>query len=432
MTSLADNMLMIRGIDVGIDSHSIGYKTHIVPVPGHSLIGCVGDKAKSPIPVAGRYGGGDMYTSKKGISYIEMRDEDPFSTALNPFLGGSSLSYLNNSTLEAAMDASLSLMSIQSGIRHKYLPSTFQDRLNAKRLMKRNLSNLSGAYTALKTKYDGLVARAFGDSSLRVNEIDNYLLSGDGSSYLFQTQAPVTGSFAGSDIRTLTNSSTYVPHMTESFAIAEYMITQGYSSAMNFTFCDFEKLFFQKMVYLPALNRAPGVDVTGRYAFDEHQGGGGAYLSLVIYARFYRAFSACLYELVSRLKSVPVANGLTLFDKTAITVTGDFGRAPSYEGNGSEHGPDGSNYSIISGMVPNLTIVGNIKTNGSLILGNCGTWGKAGAMVELGGRVAQMGNVSSTLSTMLEFDNPTPNDISLVYKSNGKVLPAVGRPKNVT
>ena len=420
MTTLADNMIMIRGINIGLDSHDLSAKLHVYPVPGSSLLGLVAENAKTPLPAIGS-GGGAFFGSKKGITYNELAGSNPFGDALNPFLSeGINIRSISSATIEAEIDKAIAAMGADRSLIHPSPLSTTQDRLNAKKLLKSQFTGLQAAFSSLLQKYEGLISRAFSDEfkELGIDTFD-FVIPGDaGSKFMSLT---IGDQYTGPDIKTITDSQTSISNLANGMAIAEYMITKGFSSTVSVSTGGWSNCL---------MNGGRGPESS-----DPHET--GSWVSLVLNAGFYRAYSACLLELIRQLKSVYVGPGISMFDRTAITLTGDFNRSARYDGSGSDHGWDGTNYTIISGMVPRLTVFGNVtsyKAEPTWTPRSYGTWGLGAPVAGLGGKIATIGNAASTLATVLNFESPTPNDKSLVYKnSEGKVVPVpgMGRPQNI-
>ena len=430
MKELAQNMLMIRGIDQQIDSHEIGRIKQIVPVPGGSLMGFIADKARTSLPAIDCTGGGQKYyNSKKGIPNIARGGTNPFTTALRPFMtNGQSIVSNSGGDIEKAIDETLRVLSNHSSAKHSGIPMTYENRLNAKKLMKKNFGDLQQAYKDLLNKYSSLISRSFGDESLHLADVDDLQIPGDGKMkfFNFYAEGNIPMRFTGTDIRTLTNSNTTIGNLASSMAIAEFMITQGHSSALNLASSSLANLSVSRAKVISddsVFSKVSTVATT-----DMHEV--GAYTGLLLNTRFYRAQSACLNEFINQLKNTSIGQGQTLFDRCAVTVTSDFNRSARMDGSGSDHGWQGSSYTILSGMIPTTTVVGNI-TQFSPGTKYSGMWGLSGSMAEFNNRPGNIGNVASTLATILEFKSPTPNDQPYVYKKDGKIYPAVGKPKNI-
>lgn len=422
MKNLAQNMLIMRGIDLQIDSHEIDRDRQVAPVPGGiSLTGLVADQASSPIPAVGRNGGGNYYKGEKGIAYVNLAGGNPFSVALNPFTPLDSMASINNGQVERAIDNALKSMSQASADKGKYLPSTFATRFNAKKMMMKKFGSLQDSYTILRKKYLDLISRAFAaEGNLGLVGVDDHAIAADGTPS-FRVQE--NEFFTGSDIRTFTDEKTGISELAESMAIAEFMAMEGLSSSINVVSGNFLQTLYQQS-YNPT-TKAIRTNARVNHTMDVHFT--GAHLATILFSRYYRAVSACLYELILQLNSKGIGGGRTLFDKTVIAVNSEFNRLPRMDASGADHGWRGSNYTLFSGMVPGLTIAGNVHTNGD----SRGTWGHGAPLTELGGREAIIGNAASTVASLLEIKTPTPNDQSFVYKENGKAKLSIKSLKNV-
>lgn len=426
MSQLAENMLILRGINLQIDSHDLDRTKQMVPVAGTSMLGMVADEAKTPIPAASYNAGNGYYFSKKGIGNVNTYtgNANPIKTALDPFIISGTIKSVNDSSMESAIDKALLSLSQRSGGKNKFLPTTYEQRLNAKKMMQKGFTNLDGEFTSLRNKYATLIGRSFGDPTVFLSGVDDSGLASDTNSRLFNISINGDIRYTGSDIRSLTDTSTTIYALASGMAVAEYMITNGLSSSVNVVTSDYQNVKIDSGFQINDTSSIITNRVFGA-TLDTHET--GAYTALIMQSRYSRAYSACLYELISQLKNVRVGSG-SLFDKTAIAVTSEFNRRARTDGSGADHGWDGSNFTIYSGQVPSLTVLGNIeniKTGG-----HTGMWGRASGVDEIGGREALIGNVSSTLSTILDLKSPTPNDMSFVYRSGNKILPFFKRPKN--
>jgi hypothetical protein len=329
---------------------------------------------------------------------------------------------INNGNVEAAIDQALQRMSASAADKNKFLPSTFATRFNAKKMMMKQFGNLQASYNTLVAKYRNLINRSFAaEGNLSLVGVDDRAIPGLGTGpYRVLENEFLTGS----DIRTITNSGTGIDQLAEGMAVAEFMLIQGLSSSVNIQSGQFLKAHYQSTIN--PTNNAVRTNVSPNHTMDVHFT--GSHVGTILFSRYYRAVSACLFELIGNLKSAPAGNGRSIFDQTVMTVTSEFNRLPRTDASGADHGWQGSNFTIFSGMVDKLTVVGNVKTtDGS----KRGTWGLAAPLDELNGREAIIGNAASTVAAMTEVKSPTPNDQSFVYKEKGKVRLAVKSVKNV-
>ena len=409
MKSIASNMLTMRGVDMQIDDHFLDRYRQMTPVDGGlSLSGMVADAASTPMPAVGINGGNKYYNSAKGISYLNLNGNDPLKKAMTPFAPIPNMLSHDNGSIEAAIDQAMLKLAASAQNKGKYIPTTFASRFNARKMMVKQFGDLSAQYKTLVSKYRGLISRSFAPSAdLKLAGVDDMNISGNSGI----KQGIHVGFFSGNDLLSLTNSNTGIEQLAEGMAIAEFMIINGLSSSVNIETANITNVYIQQL-------SDNGQVVSGNYSMtvdaDVHDIGGD--IDLVIFTGYYRALSACINELIKKLKEKKLGAG-NLFDKTVIAITSEFNRNPRMDGSGCDHGFEGSNYTVFSGMVEELSVAGNIKVNDGNRLG---TWGVAAGMPELGGRVAIIGNAASTVANMLELKSPTPNDASYTFKENGK------------
>src|SRR5690606_26764480 len=111
--------------------------------------------------------------------------------------------------------------------------------------------------------------------------------------------------------------------------------------------------------------------------------------------KYFRAVASCLYELITALKNKQIPGGGNLFNKVILTISSDFNRSARSNGSGSDHGWEGSSYTLFSGRIPGFEVIGNVTSENSS--GYSGTWGKAGLVAELMNKRMVIGNVASTV-----------------------------------
>jgi len=137
-----------------------------------------------------------------------------------------------------------------------------------------------------------------------------------------------------------------------------------------------------------------------------------------------RGLIAGLLELISVLKATE-RNGKNLFDQTIIHMTGDFTRDPKNNGASLDHGYMAQVSSIISGVVKQPTIVGNISKYGSYY--STGTWGHS-AVVDFNGSKETLSprHVAAAIINAMGLPNPW-SFTHLVWKlENGVIVPKIG------
>lgn len=429
MKNLSPNMFGIRGLWLPQSGHSFCRKTMMIPTPGVSLLGIVADDSKLPIPCVGTGSDSSLFESSKGYGMTMANGNNALANALRPFSDGSSNWSVSKIDIENGIDAALNIMSQQSENKHKFLPSTYKTRLNAKKLMKKEFGNLSDAFKDLNSKYQSLITRSMHGGDFRVSGVEDRAIVGDGS-ISFNVGQPSGASskirYNGSDLREIFTEESNVRDLSQRFAVAEFMLTEGYTSSFSSSVGRVDKVQFNNFVDEDGKGHS---NFLGSLGFDNHEM--GSHVSLLNYTKVFKAFSSCMYEFIEKLKNK--GNGtVSIFDRSVISVTGDFNRSARFDGSGSDHGGDGVQYTIFSGMIPKLTVIGNTTQYDSETNKWRGSWGVAAPLGELSGRKINIGNVASSICTMLDKDSPTPNDASLVKKENGKIYPLVDRPKNIS
>ncbi len=431
MSTLAPNMLIAMGIDQKIDSHTIGPQMQVLPVSGKpSLTGLVADAALTPIPsvsYSGNFGTGPVpFVSAKGLTNMHLGRDNPLTDALNPFNNASGLKEISNASVRTAINNVMSAMQTNAAAKHEYLPNSYTQRQNAQSLMMTAFGNLQTAFTTLKAKYQTLIFRSFTESAFFLPNVETVTLPGINNN--LKSGVGDSQYYTGSNFNAIFTSS-YIPNVTISnlaggMAVAEFMLTSGYSSTLNIAIGGVEN------VKLQSYTDSSGTTADKSWGFGLDMHSTGSDLQLVVMAKYTRAYMACMNELITRLKATAVPGGGNLFDKTMIQTSGDFNRTARADRKGSDHGYESSVVSWFSGMVQNLTLAGNIKSETNS--GYLGCFGKGASIVENSNQELRIGNVASTVSTALGIPSPTPNDISVVSKNSaGKLVATLPMGKSV-
>ncbi len=440
MSKLAANMLAMRGIKLQFDDHEGNRYRNVRPEKGLSIGGLVADRATTPMPAIAFDAGVNYFKSAKGISQLELTKDQTFASAFSSFQGaGERIS--GNATLQSKLDGVLDLMKANSALKNSSLPTTYSDRVAARKLMTKDLVALEAQFNTMKSKYLDLITRAISDPLLRLEGLDNVAMPGQVSKH-FRLSTTSDGSkqgiyYGGDDIRNLAANAS-IPWLAEQFAISELMLTGGsigsaFSSSINIVafggfFAKADKVYVGESSTAPVLNRQYYFPVDSHYV--------GSHAHLILHSKYARALSSCLYELITRLKGVSLVNG-SLFDSTLIAVTTEFNRTNDQLQVGTGHGYTGSGYTLFSGSIPKTTVVGNIKADAA-VENFGGTWGEGAPMggTVSNGNVLSIGNAVSTACQILGVPSPTPLYPSLATRNpvTGKVsVPEVwARPENIS
>ncbi|MBC7458478.1 MAG: DUF1501 domain-containing protein [Bdellovibrionaceae bacterium] len=287
--------------------------------------------------------------------------------------------------------------------------------------MKKQFLNLQTSFDTLRDKYANLMRRSCStESALILSGVDDVNVPGRS---IKGYDVDDSDFFSGSNLNDIVTANSKIDGLAESLAIAEFMLKENLSSAFSFKVGGLSDTRVTQTA-----NKSSG-SLSGEhridFGLDSHFL--GSHPALVVHSRYYRALSAGLFEFIQQLKSVPTSKG-NLFNQTAIVVNSEFGRQPRLSAVGADHGPGSASYTIFSGMVKDLTVLGNIKSTDSDAYG--GTSGQAAGLKELGGRTAILGNCLSTVSAMVEVKTPMPNDQSFVAKKNDQIVPLITSCKN--
>lgn len=434
MANLLQNMLMIRGVSMGSDGHSNNQLKQTRPVPDSpSLDGAVADISNKQIPAVGLSGGTiGAYLSAKGIGIASSGglSATQLNRILSPFdqsADGISQGFLNNeTTLQATVNAALDKIALYAKSSAPGAENLFAVRSKSEELLKKGVSNLGTSYQSLVDKYTTLLNAVIASPVSGVHDVrlDIDSLSRKTNGTVAYTSITANSSLGpGADSRKIINSSTTLIGIAQNFAVTEYLITNGYSSSVNFGFTSPQNLNFDNVL---GLNNQISATTNGIFGFDEHFG--GAFTSLIINSFTYRALAACLNELVNQLKSKG------LFDETVIQLGSEFSRCPGKDGSGSEHGWVAGCTSLYSGAIKAPMVLGNVLLDGgSSAVGTQfpGTWG-AGANINVDGanQYLSIGHMTSTVAELLRVSPPMKNSGSLIKEVGSSIVPLVEYARN--
>ncbi len=429
MTELLRHMIMFRGLNLGADGHGMNRVKHVSPTPsGISLNGLAADEVGTPIPSI--YMNSSLgYKSRSGVSAANVSSSNPLSTMLSPFKLDSGQSF-NNEQIEGFVDRALNLLQRRAAQVDAKNKNMFNDRYSAKRLFKKEFGNLNETFSSLRAKYENLIKRSMSEHNLV--GVDMQPLISDGS-FKFRVQSNLDNGQImiqeGVDIRDhividgrtrgmlnaeSSQGNTTIGNLASSLALAEFSILNNISNSVTLG-------SIGHLSNLQLATRDFGLR-TGRISNNDAHASG--YISTMFYfSKYYKALSACLLEFTDVLKNNTIGNK-SYFEKSVIHIGGEFNRIARANGSGADHGWQGSNTSVITGMADRPHIIGNIKKSH----GSRGGWGLAGEMND--GRDLIIGNVASSISVLLDKESPTPNDKSYLGLQNGKVQ-SYEKPKNV-
>jgi hypothetical protein len=414
-TSILPNTVFVRGVDMEINSHALSNSRQTAPIIGGlSLNGVVADGAARPMPCIVDSGSNSAvgFRSQKGltassISYAENANVNPASSLLAPFknyMTGRSVHSAGANRLEEQAFREFEKYAEDRGIAASSIGAAYD---NAITLMENDIYKLQEQWTATVAKYRAIIAEAlFPKKGDLPGIFDKAVPSKTNGLFTFERG---TGDYVTlSDIRDMLAATTKAPQMAENFAVAEILLDKA-TATMN-------------LAMRPLTGLASG---HGNFNSTHDQHFVGAAVSTIITTLFYRAFLGCLTEYVAALKS------RGLFDRTVLHVSAEFNRTPKSDGSGADHGYMAGNTTLISGMIKENGVVGNI-TKASLSDTYKGTFGVAAPYVLDGfNRPIQVNDVARTITSMLGVKDIVTNGRALLAPKDGKWILRKAEAKNV-
>ena len=441
---LAKKMFMIRGIEHPTDGHALNQGKLLAPIKGVDVPGRLADKSNRPIPSIGLGQTANFFNSEKGLSHVLTNSgRKILSSALAPFLQAEPGMLLfdrslgrpigGNDVYDQVFENFFNAMSDSSKELHRFLPSSYKDRHNAKKLLSANFSDLMSSYYALRDKYTALMKRSLvsNEEALWISGVDNYTINGNQFNNLNKMtvsnaaiQLVAKPVYTGADLKNIFNEDTYIRGLVDSFILAEYMISKGFAQNVHGYIGSMENIIIDKITIENGANSQELTNQTCRYTMDQHYDGANS--TLIANSRYFKAISSCLYELMSSLENKG------LFNKTLINIQSEFSRSTYANGEGTGHGYKGVPFSFIHSGIESPIVIGNIgyeKESGNTLIER-GVWGAAAEVESIGNRHIVAGNVASTISNILGVESPSPNNMGLAKLENNKIIPLINERKN--
>lgn len=393
-SGLLNNIMMVRGIDMEINSHTVNRERIVRPVTSRpSIHGLVADRSTKPLAAIGmsRTYGTNAFKSQRGLSMVGFNPARPIQDIVSSFQGrvtkAEDLSFSVTQTLEA-----LDQYAIERGLSSQ---GAEKQQMAAYAMFARNLDAFSDQWDSLYKKYQAIVAaeiRAPFPGITDVNPVS------DDSNY-YKHAVRDTDVLSGS-LKDQITSKTHINRMAQSFAFVEFAISQNISSSYSLDILSGRVMSLLK-------------DVTFITA-DQHSV--GVINSIYFTSLMYRALLGCILELKKFLQG----NGH--FDKTVIHISSEFSRTPKEDGSGSDHGFNSGTATLFSGMISTPGLVGNISKlsqKPSFLKRYPGTWGEAAPFFD--NVPLTNDDLVNTLCEIFEIEKLAVKGRSLVRKNGGQV-----------
>jgi hypothetical protein len=454
---LARKMLVIRGVEQPTDGHSQNAARMLTPIEGTNIPGLLADSSLRPIPSIGLLGSSAFYKSGRGVAHATVgASSNMLISAMAPYVLSSASKTNPGILIEDAptnigfpmgvsasqtgdvFDHFFQTMAANSGALHRYLPTTYQDRVKAKQLLKGQFGDLKATYNTLFSKYQSLIDRALfsSEAALQISGIDDSPLPGNKDNPHWRISVQGGGAtyagdpiYSGTDLRSCfdnTHGGALIPNLASCFVLAEFMLKNKLSQSVYGIVSGIKNLKLDQIHYLNNGILTPLVNQIYDYTLDHHFD--GASVPLLMNSRYFKAVAACLYELMSVLQAE------NLFNNTMFNMLSEFSRSTLSNGVGTGHGYKGAVFSCFSGKVQRPTVIGNIgpEMNQAGPITSHGYWGAAAPLESMGGRKLNPGNVASTVAAIVGVPSPSPNNIALVKVEGDVIVPLITEKTNKT
>jgi hypothetical protein len=301
------------------------------------------------IPAVGMTGGVPYlgYKSLKQVSMSITRggSNGPLFDLFEPFVTTQTGTYIstnkaNEFLMESAMNAALQEMKDYAAARRPGSNVLFDTVKSSEDMFKEasaKLLNLPTVFTALQKRYSDLIA---------------------------QSKQAVPGLIPPPE-----DFTSQTDLFSSGFAVAEFMITNGFSSSCTFNASSNMNIgdFFDDA----------GVLTRVGYYNDEHQHGDRQHIAATCHFT-YRSFMACLNLFKERI-------GASKWNNTVVQLSSEYGRTPRNDGSGTDHSPGSNVFTAFSGSIKQYIPIGNIYKDKAG--GNVGTYG-LGAPTSIAGITA--------------------------------------------
>ena len=391
---LLEHTMMIRGVDMEINSHTVNRERVVRPVASQpSITGLVADKSNLPLSASGQMGtrATSAFKSEKGSSVISVNKGNPIPNLIDSFKG----------RVTKAEDLDIAVTQVMESLddyaKERGLSSQGGEgqQMSAYEMFDKNLDSFNKKYVGIYKKYQAIVRkeiRAAFPGVTTVNPISD-------ESVLFSVnRGPV---FVKGALNNSIDSKTHINATAQAFAFAEFALTEKLSSSVT---VDASGSVMQS------------VKGVGNVPCDQHFVGGVA--SVFYTSLYYRAFLGCLMELKVKLEAAGI------FDKTLIHIMTEFSRTPKKDGSGADHGFNGSSVTLIGGMIETPGLVGNIRKKTVSNDNNRypGTWGEAAPFnFSTGRRPIVNDDIVNTVCEIVGVKKIAVKGQSLIRKSGEKV-----------
>ncbi len=433
-TSILPHTTFIRGVDMEINNHVVSNARQLAPIiGGKSIAGVIADKKQSPISAID-FGLGSSSTavafkSKSGLGSIFSSANlvNPISEVIKPFLTLSDTISFRTPAAQTSVNKFLDQIDTYTNslkISKNAMRNTYE---SAENLISLNINSLANLWDPTYQRYLTLISKNIepekGDKKL-AGVFDNAVPynSSEDKKYFIAKNVLSTHS----DLRdlfpiqpkgsTLTRST----YFAKAFALTEILMISGLTSVIDLS------LTTGALCSVVLKYPINGSDYSiSNIPVDQHDT--GALVNIISNTIYFRGLLAGITELVNKLKLEKI------FNNTIIHISSEFNRSPRTDFSGSDHGVNGSNVTLISGMFNELQHIGNLNINSNAGI-YTGTWGVASNWIFEDGvkRPIRVNDIAKSISAMTKSEDVVANGYSLFQSAeNGIWTPIKSGGQNV-
>ena len=396
---LLPNTLFIRGMDMEIDNHPISNQRQVAPIIGGlSVTGLVADASKKPIPgLTGSSPSSTVFKSAKGLASVSNPGgATPLATLLKPFApfaAGTAVQAKEWATLRNNALARFDQYAAKNGLPETTLRLAYDD---ATKMIENNVYELNTQYAATVAKYKDLMDRALSLAEVK-RLFPNPIVGEDTPHFSIDTDVRAKDA----DLRNAFEAGARISNGAEDFAMAEILLKNDLTSSLTLGIGNGAGLVNLKV------NGA-----TFNMTNDQHRI--GKVPSTLFTTMQYRAFLTMVTELAKVLKDE------NKWDKTVFHIAGEWNRSPRADGSGADHGVRGSCTTLMSGMIKDFNLIGNVSRQSGADRWP-GTWGVAANYGPE--RPIQVNDVAATLASLMRL-----NSMGLITNGTPLLNPLTGIP----
>ncbi len=395
MSDLLNNLLALQGLNSGSDSHDISRMNILTPLGAlQSLTAMPADASNAPIKSASAEVYDLVFRSNKGFSNVPISNYNSVSnsynllqTLMDPFTSKTGAAFNDKKAqLKSYLDSSMASLNAFAQSEHPGASMLAADHKSASELLGKALGDMNTYWTNAVAKYESLIMRAL-DRSNPLPGLTDLPVGTAGTRNNFYRYNLDGAMATAADLRDLIPATGKFGNLARHMALAEY-------------------LFVNKLTH--SLSIGPGMMATA----DEH--GTGKMVSLITNTYNWRAYAACLLELITQLKAANV------FQDTVIAMLSDFNRTPRNDGFGSDHGSTAASGVFYSGAIQGPMILGRMQANSNPTRSKDG-YSSSGS-IGRGDGSRDYASMMSSAATLIRVPSPITAKFSMVSEVNGVIV----------